>query len=236
MKNLLLIIAGVLYLNCLSAQTPTKFSYQAVIRNNSNALVVNSSVGIKVSILQGSASGTVVYSETHNPTSNANGLISIEVGGGTVGTGTFSNIDWSIGLYFIKTEFDINGGTNYSLIGTTELLSVPYALHAKSAEDCGFTIFSDSIYVGSNDWVNISGNFHSYTYTNNHLTQDVVSRGIVNVYSWYPNPGYWVSWPFYSGSNGGSYHVDHYLNTILLRVDNVSPPATSFKIVIIQPK
>ncbi len=116
-----------------SAQSPEKMSYQAVVRDGSNALVTSTAVGMQISILQGSASGTAVYVETQTPTSNANGLVSLEIGTGTT-SDDFSAIDWSAGPYFIKTETDPTGGTSYTITGTSELLSVPYALHAKTAE------------------------------------------------------------------------------------------------------
>jgi len=112
------------------AQTPQKMSYQAVVRNSNNQLVANQKVGMQISILQGSATGTFVYSEMQTPTTNANGLVSIEFGGGT----GFSSIDWPTGSYFIQTETDPTGGTNYTITGTSQILSVPYALHAKTAE------------------------------------------------------------------------------------------------------
>ena len=114
-------------------QAPDAMSYQAVIRDASNELVSNQSVGMQISILQGSASGTVVYTETQTPTTNANGLLSIAIGEGSTNY-DFSSIDWANGPYFVKTETDPNGGSDYSIIGTTQLLSVPYAMHAKIAE------------------------------------------------------------------------------------------------------
>jgi hypothetical protein len=116
-----------------SAQAPQKFSYQTVIRNAGNQLVANQSVGIKISVLQGSATGSAVYAETHSPLTNANGLASLEIGGGEVLTGNFAGINWANGPYFIKTETDINGGSNYTIISTQQLLSVPYALYAATA-------------------------------------------------------------------------------------------------------
>jgi len=113
------------------AQTiPQKFSYQAVIRDGANQVLNNQSVGVRLSILQGSESGNVVYAETHTGSTNANGLISLQVGGGTVVSGSMSSIDWSAGPYYIKTETDPEGGTNYSISGTSPLLSVPYALYS----------------------------------------------------------------------------------------------------------
>jgi hypothetical protein len=112
------------------AQAPQKMSYQAVIRNNSNALVTNQQVGVKISVLQGTSTGTVVYAEIYNPNpvTNANGLVSLEIGTGVTITGTFASINWANGPYFIKTETDPTGGTNYTIAGTSQLLSVPYAL------------------------------------------------------------------------------------------------------------
>jgi hypothetical protein len=130
-----------LFITLLSyAQAPEKMSYQAVVRDGSDNLVTSSSVGMQLSILQGSASGTAVYVETQTPTSNANGLVSVEIGEGTVVSGDFATIDWANGPYFIKTETDPTGGTNYTVTGTSQLLSVPYALHAKSAESVTGTI------------------------------------------------------------------------------------------------
>ena len=120
-------------------------SYQCVVRNASGALVTNQSVGIKISILQGTPSGTVIYSETYspNPQTNANGLVTIEIGGGTPVTGTFSAINWASGPYFLKTETDPTGGTSYTITGTSQLLSVPYALHAKTAATANYNDLSN---------------------------------------------------------------------------------------------
>ncbi len=115
------------------AQAPQKMSYQSVLRNASNTLIANTPVGVRISILQGSAAGTPVYVETQNPTTNANGLISLEIGNGTPVTGTFSSINWGANTYFIKTETDPAGGTNYTITGTSQLMSVPYALYAQSS-------------------------------------------------------------------------------------------------------
>jgi hypothetical protein len=114
------------------AQSPQKMSYQAVLRSSSSALITSAPVGMKISVLQGSATGTVAYSETQSPTTNANGLISLEIGSGTPVTGTFAGINWANGPYFIKTETDPSGGTTYTITGTSPLMSVPYALFSAS--------------------------------------------------------------------------------------------------------
>ena len=117
----------------MQAQAPEAMSYQAVIRDVNNVLVSNSTVGMRISILQGSVNGSAVYVETQTPGSNANGLVSIQIGEGNVVTGSISDIDWVVGPYFIKTETDPTGGTNYTITGTSQLLSVPYALYAKTS-------------------------------------------------------------------------------------------------------
>jgi len=116
------------------AQLPQNFSYQAVVRGANNALLSNQIVGIKISLLKGTENGQSVYSEVHTATTNANGLVSIAVGGGTFLEGNFIKIDWANGPYFVKTEIDPQGGTNYSLVTTTQLLSVPYALYAANSQ------------------------------------------------------------------------------------------------------
>ncbi|MEZ4890812.1 MAG: DUF1566 domain-containing protein [Crocinitomicaceae bacterium] len=142
MKKIITICAVILMTASVFAQIPQKISYQAVIRDGSNNLVANQPIGMKISILQGSFSGASVYSEIFNPnpTTNANGLVTVEIGGGLPVSGSFTSIDWSSGPYFIKTETDPTGGTNYTIIGTSQLLSVPYALHAKTAESVTGTI------------------------------------------------------------------------------------------------
>jgi uncharacterized protein (TIGR02145 family) len=146
MRKLITLLAAVLLTVSVCAQSPDKMSYQAVIRDASNNLVTNHSVGMQISILQGSASGTAIYTETQTPTTNANGLINIEIGGGA----GFSAVDWANGIYFIKTETDPTGGTNYTITGTSQFLSVPYALHAKTAETVTGTITeTDPIYTSS---------------------------------------------------------------------------------------
>ncbi|RXM52224.1 MULTISPECIES: beta strand repeat-containing protein [unclassified Chryseobacterium] len=115
------------------SQAPEKMSYQAVVRNGSGQLLANQGIAIKVSLLQGSPAGTLVYSERLTGNTNANGLISMEIGTGTVLSGVFSSIDWTLGNYYLKTETDPSGGTNYTIAGTSQLLSVPYAMYAKSA-------------------------------------------------------------------------------------------------------
>ena len=147
--HLLIITLAFLLINTsIFAQAPQKMSYQAVIRNSSNALITSTPVGMQISILQGSSTGTAVYVETQTPSTNANGLVSVEIGGGTVVFGNFSTINWANGPYFIKTETDPTGGTAYTITGTNELMSVPYALNAANANVGGFTHYLGEAFNG----------------------------------------------------------------------------------------
>ncbi|NJK98704.1 MAG: hypothetical protein HC905_30660 [Bacteroidales bacterium] len=138
MKIFVFIFSGIIFSGTVFSQAPEKFSYQAVIRNNSGELVKNKQVSIRISILQGLPNGSVVFTQTLNPTTNENGLASIEIGGGT-----FSSIKWTDNTYHLKTECDPTGGTNYTITGSSQILSVPYALHAKTADNfTGDSIFS----------------------------------------------------------------------------------------------
>lgn len=127
-KGIIFIIALLLNIG-IFAQAPNKMSYQTVIRNASG-IPVNGLVGIRISIYQNAIGGTPVYVETHITTTNINGLASLEIGNGTIVLGTIAGIDLSTGPYFIKTEADPSGGANYTISGSSEMLSVPYALYA----------------------------------------------------------------------------------------------------------
>ena len=133
MKRIFILAVLLLSFAYGNAQSPQKMSFQAVIRNSSNSLVSNLPIGLRVSILQGVPTGAIVYSETQTANTNVNGLVTIQIGGGNVIQGDFSTIEWANGPYFIQTETDVNGGTNYTITSTTQLLSVPYALYAQTS-------------------------------------------------------------------------------------------------------
>ncbi len=133
MKKNILLAVFCLVLSAMSfAQVPQMMSYQAVVRGSDNNLVVNQQISMRVSILQGSIDGEAVYTETHSATTNANGLLTIEIGDGT-SSDDFSAINWANGPFFVKTETDVNGGNDYNVIGVSQLLSVPYAMYAQTA-------------------------------------------------------------------------------------------------------
>jgi hypothetical protein len=134
MKHLINILAAVTITASMLAQSPDKISYQAVVRNSNGELATNQTIGMQVLIIQGKTLGGTVYRENHTPVTNANGLVTIEIGGGDITFGNLSTLDWLNGPYFIRTDIDLNGGTNYTITGTSQILSVPYALNAKTAE------------------------------------------------------------------------------------------------------
>lgn len=147
MKKIIFFLTSMIICSMLYAINPQDgISHQAVIRNSSNELVINSTVGIRVSILQGSATGTVVYRETHTPLSNANGLITYIIGQGVVEIGQFDTIDWAKKPYFLKTEADPAGGTTYTISGTTQMLSVPFALYANNSANGFASVYSETDY------------------------------------------------------------------------------------------
>ena len=175
MKKTSLLILGLILSAITFAQAPNKMSFQTVVRNSQGKLVLNKSIGVRISILQFTSTGTAVYAETHSKTSNVNGLLTLEVGAGSVATGVFSTIDWSHGPYYIKTERDVNGGTNYTISGVTEFVSVPYAMNSKSAQKADTALYVKSVEKGKNigemnywngdAWVPISKGIQGQTLT-----------------------------------------------------------------------
>ena len=141
MKKSLSIISFIMLTISLFAQTPQAFKYQTVIRNLSGEIIANQNVGIRLSILEGSEAGTPVYTETWNLTSNQFGLINLNIGEGT-SSDDFPLIDWGNNNYWLKIALDETGGTNYTDMGTSRLLSVPYALYSNESAN------------GSSQWLN----------------------------------------------------------------------------------
>ncbi len=142
----------------LFSQAPEKFSYQAVVRDNNGDPLANKSVSFQISILSGSGSGTAIYTETHSATSSTQGIVTLQIGGGTT-SGNFSAINWSSGKYYLKVEMDAAGGTNYALYSTSQLVSVPYAMHASTADSVTGKLYSigDFAQGGVVFWVDETG-------------------------------------------------------------------------------
>ncbi len=135
MKKLILSIVAIATISLSSfSQAPEGFKYQAVVRDAGNTILNNQAVGMRMTIQQGSIGGIVVYQETFVTTTNGYGLVNLEIGSGTTAY-DFTTIDWANGPYFIETAVDVTGGTSYAVMGTSQLMSVPYALHANTAEN-----------------------------------------------------------------------------------------------------
>jgi hypothetical protein len=134
-----------------NAQVPQRFKYQSIARNASGQVLSNSALGIRLSIHEGTSTGTLVFQETHVCTTNEFGLFTLSIGGGTPLLGTINTVNWPSGAKFIEVEGDLSGGTNYSSFGTTELLSVPYALHAATS---GTPLLPNGTQVGNTTFWN----------------------------------------------------------------------------------
>ena len=137
MKTLFLLLVNLLFTSVmvLEAQDnmPQAISYQAVARDAQGRVIVEKRIGIQVEILKGSTTGTVVFSETHSPTSSQTGTVNLLIGQGTRKIGTFSSVDWGADTYYLQLSMDLNGGSNYEKVSTTQMLPVPYALYAAKA-------------------------------------------------------------------------------------------------------
>ena len=134
MKNQLTLLIALLFSSILLlAQAPEGINYQTVVRDASGNILASQTIGAQFVLHQGTPTGTAVYTETWSKTTNAYGIIDFVLGTGTT-TDDFSTIDWSAGPFYLETRIDVSGGTTYQSMGTTQLMSTPYALHAKSAE------------------------------------------------------------------------------------------------------
>ena len=175
----------------LEAQAPQEFKYQAVVRDGGGQLVSNQLISLRLTLLMESSVGTPVYSETQSLATNGYGVVSISVGSGSVVSGSFTDIDWGADVHFIKTELDLSGGSNFEFMGTSQIISVPYALHSETAatslddsdrdpnnEIQQLTIVTDSIVLSSGGSVYI-GNYLDNTDSQT-LTLDGNSLSISN--------------------------------------------------------
>jgi len=127
MKHLFIFFTFLITVTTINGQAPTSFKYQAVLRDSRSNTKANTATNISIDILQGSATGTSVYSETHRVTTEGSGLINLDLGTGTVVSGSMANINWATGIYFLKISVD---GV---IMSTSQLLSVPYALYSSKA-------------------------------------------------------------------------------------------------------
>lgn len=203
MKNkiTILLALSLFAISSVFAQAPQAFKYQAIARDNSGNILMNQNVSFRISIVQGSSLGAIVYTETQSATTNQFGLANLNIGTGTVITGTFSAIGWNTNNYWMKTEMDPAGGTSFTNMGTAQLLSVPYSLSALTAGQLttpGVTTGNVLTWNGSS-WIsqatplsytagtgiNIAGNTISNTAPNQTVT--VTAGSGISVTGTYPN-------------------------------------------------
>ena len=209
MKRIFTLLALTALTLSILAQSPDLMSYQAVLRDAEDHLLINQAVAVQISILQGAPNGTAVYTEVHSLSTNDNGLISLMIGDG-VTSDDFSTIDWGAGPYYIKTETDPAGGSNYTITSTTQLVSVPYALHSRTAENISGTLNeTDPVYTAEAPGVDFvedgSGGLVSTSSGTSSMASVVVSV---------PGPGYVIV-----HASGSLYHsvtstTDHFLARI----------------------
>jgi hypothetical protein len=156
-SKLLIVLLAIFCLTSTHAQSPQSINYQAVVRDASGVVVVNRAVSFRLSILSGTSTGAIQYTETHNATTNAFGLVTLNIGLGAATTGTMAAVTWATGSKFLRVEVDINGAANFTVLGTTQFLSVPYALYAATAgnTNAGWLLNGNTTtaanYIGTNN-------------------------------------------------------------------------------------
>lgn len=169
MKKLFLSIALLITSFAGFSQAPELINYQAVARNASGDLIANGSLGVRISVRGDNPTGNILYSETHTVTTNLFGVFTLMIGSGNVVSGNMNQIVAGNSERFLETEIDVNGGTNYTSLGTTQLISVPFALRAKNADGIdGNPVVTTSPSTGEilkfngTSWENVPADFTSY--------------------------------------------------------------------------
>jgi hypothetical protein len=156
-KTIITFIASfvfIVFANQTFAQVPQGFNYQAVARNSAGVLLSGTNLGVLLTVHQGSAGGTIVYSERQTPTTNQFGLFTVTVGQGTqISAGAFNAIDWSMGNYWLEVGLDVSGGTSYTQMGTSQLLSVPYAMFAGSSSEIPVGTSGQTLRHDGSNWL-----------------------------------------------------------------------------------
>ena len=161
-KSLLFLAFSISTLFVLGQAPPNAFNYSAVARDGAGTLVTNQAIALQMSILQSTAVGSLVYQETHNVSTDDYGLFNLLIGSGAIQQGTFSSINWAGDSYYLKIEMDITGSTNYTNMGTTQFLSVPYAMHSKTADSVSnpdyqsLSISNDTLFLTNGGYVILS--------------------------------------------------------------------------------
>ena len=255
MKKVILLSITLFTAVLLNAQIQNGINYQAAARDNAGNILSNQAVSFRLAILQGSSSGSTVYQETHALTTNSVGLVNLVIGTGTVNVGTYLSVNWANGPYFLQVEMAVGAGS-FSLMGTSQFVSVPYALYAqhsgdKSKAGNGITIRNDSIhsswsYSGNDIVANNNGNVGIGTTAINQKLEVNGGVGIGNTSTSSPGAIRFTGSDFegYNGTGWNSFtktSVDHFeydntttyqiivstaRNTMVLSPDSLIVPAT----------
>ncbi len=188
MKHFFLLIITCFFSTIIFAQSPQAISYQAIARNATGTELISQPVGIKISVHTGTATGTIEYLETHIDTTNQFGLFTLQIGSGIPFVGNFAAIDWANGPKFLQVELDPTGGSTYTDMGTSQLLSVPYALYAAS----GGTPYTAGTGIG------ITGNVINNTSPDQ--TVSLTGIGQTSISGAYPN--FTITTPPYTAGTG----------------------------------
>jgi hypothetical protein len=227
MKQILFSICCLAISLTIVAQSPQSFQYQAVVRDASGSVLVSQPVSFQISIISGSTTGTVEYVETHSAITNTLGIVLLSIGKGTPVNGTLAAVNWENALHFIKVEADPTGGTNYLDMGTTQLLSVPYALNslkasqatnADNATNANYAnVAGTANYVGGTG-INITGS--TVTNTSPDQTVTLTQSGATTVTGAYPN--FTIS----STDNNTTYNAGTGINVAGTTISNTAPDQT----------
>jgi hypothetical protein len=179
-KLLLLGIYWLVALSTFANTTPEKINYQGVARSADGTLLVNQKLGIQIQIRTVDSNGDVVYSEAHTVITNQYGLFSLQIGDGSVELGAFANINWE-NKAFLELSIDFEGGENYTSMGVSELVSVPYAMHAKTAENVFSGDFNDLVNAPANlsDFANDAGYITSANDADADATNEIQDLSLV---------------------------------------------------------
>jgi len=234
--QLRLIVLFLLFkLSVISQTIPQKMNYQAVARNSSGSVISNQGLSIKSEIL-GNDQNTVLYSESHSVVTNQLGLFSVQIGSGTPVSGIFSNIDWSSGNKYIRTSIDLTGGNNFQIIGTSQLLSVPFSFYSEKAGQLstgtsGSSGISEYVFPNLNtyQWGDALSFCSTFTYggksdwrlpTNNEIIQLLMTKGS-GIFPTGTSKSYWTSSIFTINNAGDNINTYAYvLNTNVVGPNN----------------
>lgn len=215
----------------IHAQAPESFTYQAVPRDANGNILQNQNISMKISILRGSSSGQVMYEESHTVTTNDQGLVNLNVGEGNPISGNFLSIHWENDNFYIKVEMDPNAGTNYQMLGTSKLRSVPYALHAKEADNTFSGVYNDLIGKPNLHAVATSGDYNDLINTPGFHT--VATSGDYNDLMNTPNMSNYISISnpsagdmlYYTGSGWSKLNAGN--NGNVMKINNNGMPSWS---------